>query len=150
MEQPKAAVLIVHGLAEHLGRYAYVVEKLNSFGYSVYRFDNRGHGKSGGEKGFLENFHDFLDDADKAVEWAKKDHPDLPLFMLGHSWAAILRPVMALNIRETKGNLFRSGSDRLPLFESLRTIDFGSTAARNYAEFAGRSHLPRSTGGTEL
>ncbi|MDY0094109.1 MAG: alpha/beta hydrolase [Candidatus Vecturithrix sp.] len=126
VEQPKAAVLIVHGLAEHLGRYAYVVEKLNSFGYSVYRFDNRGHGKSGGEKGFLENFHDFLDDADKAVEWAKKDHPDLPLFMLGHSMGGYIAAGYGVKYPgKLRGQIFSGPAVIvLPLFESLRTIDF--------------------------
>jgi lysophospholipase len=50
VEKPKAIVIIVHGLCEHCGRYDYVVSKLNSPGYSVYRFDNRGHGKSEGER----------------------------------------------------------------------------------------------------
>ena len=50
VEDPKAIIVIVHGLAEHLGRYDYVVSKLNDWGYSVYRFDNQGHGKSEGKE----------------------------------------------------------------------------------------------------
>ncbi len=49
----RAVILIVHGVAEHLGRYDYLTDKLNSFGYTVYRYDQRGHGKSGGERGFF-------------------------------------------------------------------------------------------------
>jgi acylglycerol lipase len=44
VKSPKAAVIIVHGICEHTWRYEYVVSRLNNFGYSVYRFDNRGHG----------------------------------------------------------------------------------------------------------
>ena len=52
VEDSKAVIVIVHGLAEHLGRYDYVAEKLNDWGYSVYRFDNQGHGKSEGKRTF--------------------------------------------------------------------------------------------------
>ncbi|GAK61170.1 PldB protein [Candidatus Vecturithrix granuli] len=126
VEQPQAAVLIVHGLAEHLGRYEYVVEKLNSFGYSVYRFDHRGHGKSGGEKGYLDNFHDFLDDTDKAVAWAKIDQPDLPLFMLGHSMGGYIAAGYGVKYPgKLAGQIFSGPAVIvLPIFESLRTIDF--------------------------
>ena len=50
VENPKAVVIIVHGLCEHCGRYDYVTERLNAAGYSVYRFDHRGHGRSEGKK----------------------------------------------------------------------------------------------------
>ena len=126
VEQPKAAVLIVHGLAEHQGRYEYVVEKLNSFGYCVYRFDNRGHGKSGGERGYLDNFQDFLDDTDKAVEWAKKDHPELPLFMLGHSMGGYITGGYGVKYPgKLAGQIFSGPAVIvLPIFEDLRKIDF--------------------------
>ncbi len=41
---PKAVLLIVHGLAEHFGRYASVADHFVSGGYAVYGFDQRGHG----------------------------------------------------------------------------------------------------------
>ena len=47
---PKAAVIIVHGLCEHLGRYEYLTERLNEQNLMVYRFDHRGHGKSEGKE----------------------------------------------------------------------------------------------------
>ncbi len=126
VEQPKAAILIVHGLAEHLGRYDYVVEKLNSYGYSVYRFDNRGHGKSDGEKGYLDDFQAFLDDTDKVVEWAKQDNPDLPLFMLGHSMGGYITGGYGVKYPgKLAGQIFSGAAVTvLPIFENLRTVDF--------------------------
>lgn len=47
---PKAAVIIVHGLCEHLGRYEYLTERLCERNLMVYRFDHRGHGKSEGKE----------------------------------------------------------------------------------------------------
>ena len=45
IENPRGIVVIVHGLCEHCGRYDYVTERLNTAGYSIYRFDHRGHGR---------------------------------------------------------------------------------------------------------
>ncbi len=86
----RAIVVIVHGLCEHLGRYDYVTQKFNDKGLGVYRFDNRGHGKSGGERGYVENFQNFFDDADKAVDLVLAEHEDLPVFMLGHSMGGFI------------------------------------------------------------
>jgi lysophospholipase len=85
MDTPRAVVLIVHGLAEHLGRYDCVTERLNDFGYSVYRYDQRGHGRSDGEKGFFPRYDTLADDVNAMVEFARKENEGLPLFLLGHS-----------------------------------------------------------------
>jgi len=50
---PKGVIIIVHGLAEYCERYNYLVEMLNQNDISAYRYDMRGHGKSGGRKGGL-------------------------------------------------------------------------------------------------
>ena len=50
-EDPRAVVVIVHGLCEHCGRYDHLADRLNWEGFSVYRFDHRGHGRSGGNTG---------------------------------------------------------------------------------------------------
>jgi len=90
LEDMKGIVVIVHGLAEYLDRYDYVKDRLNSFGYGVYRFDNRGHGRSDGERGYIEDYNFFLDDADTIVELAKKENPDIPIFMMGHSMGGFI------------------------------------------------------------
>ena len=46
-ETPKAAVLIVHGLGEHSGRYQNYVDYFVPRGYALYAADTRGHGRSG-------------------------------------------------------------------------------------------------------
>lgn len=84
-EHPKAAVVIVHGLCEHLGRYDYLTEKLYGRNFSVYRFDHRGHGKSEGKRVFYNSFHELVGDVNAAVEAARKENPALPVFLIGHS-----------------------------------------------------------------
>lgn len=84
-ENVKAVVIVVHGLCEHLGRYEYLTEKLNAHDFSVYRFDHRGHGKSDGERAYLEDFNCLVDDTDFIVEQAKTENAGLPIFLVGHS-----------------------------------------------------------------
>lgn len=84
-EHPKAVVVIVHGLCEHYGRYAYLTEKLMDAGYAVVRFDHRGHGRSMGKKVWYDNREQIVADTDLFVEEARAHFPDLPLFMIGHS-----------------------------------------------------------------
>lgn len=124
-ENPRAMVVIVHGLAEHGGRYDYVVQKLNEFGYGVYRFDNRGHGRSGGKRGYLDDFRKFIDDADLFVEQAAAEHPQVPRFMLGHSMGAFITAGYGVKYPgKLKGQIF-SGvvATELPLFDPLKEMD---------------------------
>ena len=81
----KAAVVIVHGLAEYSGRYDYVAEKFHNAGFSTYRFDHRGHGKSEGERGYYKDYEDMLEDVNVVVDKAIEENPDKPVFLLGHS-----------------------------------------------------------------
>ena len=73
---PKANVVIVHGICEHLDRYDYLVEKLNSQGFNVYRYDARGHGRSEGNRGDLEKYEEYLLDLDKYIDSVKVEYPD--------------------------------------------------------------------------
>lgn len=84
-EGRKAVIVIVHGLCEHLGRYEYVTEKLCGNGFGVYRFDHRGHGRSEGTRVFYSNFNEIVDDVNHFVELARKENPDVPVFLMGHS-----------------------------------------------------------------
>ena len=90
VENPKAAVIFVHGICEHLGRYEYIKDKFNEAGYNVYRYDARGHGKSDGKKGYLESFDDYLDDLDLLVEMVKKENKKLKLILVGHSMGGLV------------------------------------------------------------
>ena len=90
VNDPKAVIIIVHGLNEHQGRHDYLAGRLNGEGFSVYRFDNRGHGRSDGTQSYIEDFNTYLDDADTVYELAKNENPELPIFMLGHSMGGFI------------------------------------------------------------
>jgi len=83
--KPRAALMLVHGLAEHAGRYQHVVEAFLAQGYVVYGHDHRGFGKSGGPRGHWEHFEDVLRDMDMVVKRIQAEHPGLPFGMFAHS-----------------------------------------------------------------
>jgi len=87
---PKAAVVFVHGICEHLGRYSYIKDKFIDAGYDVYRYDARGHGKSEGKRGYLESFDDYLDDLDIFVEMVKNNNKGLKIILIGHSMGGLV------------------------------------------------------------
>lgn len=84
VDSPKAVILISHGLAEHCHRYDYIANKLNTFGYSVYRYDQRGHGFSDGKRGYLADVNSLFDDANTMIELIKNENPKSPIFIIGH------------------------------------------------------------------
>jgi alpha-beta hydrolase superfamily lysophospholipase len=90
-DAPKAVVQIVHGLAEHAGRYARLAASLNAAGYSVYASDLRGHGRTAenaGDLGFFaatDGWRKCLNDLWLVNRFAARENPGLPIILLGHS-----------------------------------------------------------------
>ena len=82
---PTAAVLIIHGYAEHSGRYDWTARQLVTRGYAVFAFDLRGHGRSDGDRVFIRSMNEYLDDVDAAFDRVREQAPGLPVFLLGHS-----------------------------------------------------------------
>jgi alpha-beta hydrolase superfamily lysophospholipase len=102
----KAIVVIVHGVCEHNERYDYITSALNNAGFSVVRFDLRGHGKSGGERGYAASYHEFSDDLNEIISVTGKDFPDIPVFVLGHSMGAFISALYEILYPDrTKGQI---------------------------------------------
>lgn len=85
VDNPKATIVLVHGLCENLTRYDDFVKILNENGYNVYRFDHRGHGRSEGKRGYAKSFKNFINDTDLFVEMSIKEYPNVKHFLMGHS-----------------------------------------------------------------
>ncbi len=99
--ESKAAVLFIHGLAEHAKRYTRVAEALCNEGYICYANDQRGHGRTAGDlteatlkgnAGVLgpNGWRGVVNDVHELSKIIKKECPNLPLFLIGHSWGAFL------------------------------------------------------------
>ncbi len=87
---PLAAVCLVHGIGEHVGRYAHVVAALNQAGFAVVGLDLRGHGRSDGPRGFTPSFDAYLDDMDLLLGEARSRYPGAPVVLFGHSLGGLL------------------------------------------------------------
>lgn len=107
--QPKAAVVIAHGLGEHGGRYAQVAQVLVDAGCAVYAIDHRGHGKSDGVRAFVDKFANAVADMDHLIDHAKRSHPGKPLFLLGHSMGGALSLNYAIQHGNKLSGLILSG-----------------------------------------
>lgn len=82
---PVAAVLIIHGLGEHIARYDRLAARFNERQISVWGFDHRGHGQSPGKRGHIATMGDFYSDIDTALQYLRSEHPGLPLILYGQS-----------------------------------------------------------------
>ena len=84
-ENAAGALVIVHGFAEHCIRYGHVAEVLNKIGFSVYSYDQRGHGESPGKRAYMERLEYFTEDLGVFVGRVRERIGDTPLFLMGHS-----------------------------------------------------------------
>lgn len=94
--EPRAVLLIVHGLAEHSGRYMNVVNTFVPKGYAVYGLDHSGHGKSGGKRVYVERFEDFSETLKIYFDMVCNWQPEKPIFLVGHSMGGLISSIYLL------------------------------------------------------
>lgn len=92
----RGVVNLAHGMAEHAARYARFAAAANARGLAVYAEDHRGHGETARTEDELGHFADergwalVLDDLHRVTETARREHPDAPLVLFGHSMGSFL------------------------------------------------------------
>ncbi|MCB0418127.1 MAG: lysophospholipase [Bdellovibrionales bacterium] len=134
---PRGAVLVIHGLSEHSGRHLNTVEFLNSQGLNVLRFDLRGAGKSGGRRQYVDQFSDYVDDANSAFNALARDNPKLPLVVFGHSLGgAIAIRLAALRSASFRALVLSAPAYRLGSGMSPIVITVGKALSRLFPTFA--------------
>lgn len=92
----RGAVVLLHGLAEHSGRYAELVARLVARGLAVYALDHRGHGRSAGPRANVGRFDWLVADAARRIATARAEQPGRPLVLLGHSMGGAIALATAL------------------------------------------------------
>ncbi|MBJ9617527.1 lysophospholipase [Burkholderia multivorans] len=98
---PRATVALLHGLAEHAGRYAPLAARLNAAGIDLLAIDLRGHGRSPGKRAWVARFDEYLDDADALV--AEAARAPTPLFLMGHSMGGAIAALYAIERAPARG-----------------------------------------------
>jgi alpha-beta hydrolase superfamily lysophospholipase len=87
---PNAALLFVHGMGSHSGRYMNIVDQFVPRGVAVFGHDHIGHGKSGGERGMVRRFEDFTDALAVHSGMVRARLEGRPVFLFGHSMGGLI------------------------------------------------------------
>jgi alpha-beta hydrolase superfamily lysophospholipase len=93
----RSAIVLVHGLAEHSGRYEHVGRGLAARGHRVRATDLRGFGESGGRRAWVDGWEDYLDDLSDDITAARQ--LGLPVVLLGHSLGGLIATSYAISDR---------------------------------------------------
>ncbi|HXC49533.1 MAG TPA: lysophospholipase [Candidatus Limnocylindrales bacterium] len=115
---PRAALVLAHGMSEHSGRYDPLGRFLAAGGVAVHALDHRGHGRSGGEMGTVEEFSYFLDDLSTFHSLVRAEHPAGPLVLLGHSMGGLIATAYVLERKPQPDLLILSGPAIVPILEA--------------------------------
>ena len=107
---PIAVLIVVHGIAEHSGRYSNLVNYFVPKGYAVYSFDLRGHGKSDGIRSYIEHFSYYLDDLKIFYDKVKEENKNSKVFLIGHSMGSTIAVAYALEHQKELNGLIVSGT----------------------------------------
>ncbi len=119
--RPSGIVLLLHGYAEHSGRYEWVMERLAEAGLAVYAPDHRGFGRSArpGILADLESLEAVIADIAALAAVARRVLPEAPMFLLGHSMGGMLALLFALRHPEGVAGLVTTGAEvEIPEFVS--------------------------------
>jgi len=120
--EPERALILVHGFAEHAGRYEEMATHFAARGFAVHAYDQAGHGRTSGPRGHVDRFERLLDDLAVFVEQVRAEHPGLPVVLAGHSMGGLVTAATAA---------FRHPNvDRIVLSGALLDLDANASAGR--------------------
>jgi alpha-beta hydrolase superfamily lysophospholipase len=120
-----ANLVVIHGYAEHSGRYESVGGALAERGFAVWSTDLRGHGRSGGERASVEDVSHLVSDARFALDEARSSRARAPLFILGHSMGGLVATTLSLDAAPIPAGLVLSGAavGETPGIEAMLDLD---------------------------
>ncbi|HYD97302.1 MAG TPA: alpha/beta fold hydrolase [Noviherbaspirillum sp.] len=93
--QPRAVILAIHGGMAHAGDYVTPALWFREHGIATVSYDMCGHDRK--KRVDIPGFHNFLDDGELFLQWAKASYPGLPVFVMGHSMGALIATHLGLH-----------------------------------------------------
>lgn len=137
-EPARGVVVICHGVNSHSGYYLWVADRLVASGLAVYALDLHGRGHSDGERFYLEQMVDYVNDVDVVVKLAKSREPGLPLYLLGHSAGGVVSCTYTLDHgRELSGLICESFAFQ------VAAPDFALAVVKGLSHLAPHAHVLR-------
>ncbi len=120
-------LVIQHGFGEHSGRYQNLIAALENENTAVYALDARGHGKTPGKRGHVDDFNSYAEDLAILVAKARAENPSVPMILLGHSMGGLIATLAVLRsevAKELKGLIVSSGAFK-PALDAMQAIKKG-------------------------
>jgi acylglycerol lipase len=107
--ESRGAIILLHGYSEHSARYDDIISFFTENGFSVYFFDQRGHGRSEGVRGDVLRFMDYVRDLSTFVDYVREQEPGKKLFVIAHSTGACASVLYASLNRGSIDGLITTG-----------------------------------------
>lgn len=144
--QTRAVLGIVHGLGSHSGRFEKVASQLVPFGYSVYGFDLRGHGRSPGQRGYINRWDEYRDDFGQFWKLMVAQNSVAPCFVMGHSLGAIVVLDYALTYPGTVPGIIAMAPALKPIGVPPVRLMLGKLLSLVWPRFSLDTGIPQNAG----
>jgi alpha-beta hydrolase superfamily lysophospholipase len=132
----RGVVMIVPGFNAHSGYYGWAAEQLVAIGLATYAVDLRGRGESDGERFYVEDLNDYVNDVEKLAAVIKSREPGLPVFLFGHSAGGVVSCCYTLDHQsELKGLICEDFAFQVP------APDFALAVLKGLSHVAPHAHV---------
>jgi alpha-beta hydrolase superfamily lysophospholipase len=132
----RGVVMIVPGFNSHSGYYGWAANQLVAIGLAAYAVDLRGRGQSDGERFYLEDMKEYVNDVEKLAAVIKSREPSLPVFLLGHSAGGVVSCCYTLDHQsELKGLICEDFAFQVP------APDFALAVLKGLSHVAPHAHV---------
>jgi acylglycerol lipase len=144
---PKATLVLVHGIGDHSGRFQNYVDYFVPRHYRLAGFDLRGHGRSGGRRGHVNRFDQYLADLEQWTTRVRSLSPNTKLFFLGHSLGSLIVLKYGLDHPDELSGVIVTGT---ALQDALAIPGWLRTAASLFSRVLPALHLNNGVLTTQL
>ncbi|MEK6624719.1 MAG: alpha/beta fold hydrolase [Bdellovibrionota bacterium] len=82
-------IVATHGIGEHQERHQYLSDIFGQY-FNVFRYDLRGHGRSGGPRGDISSFGQYMEDLNELIQFLHREYRMKRYVLFGHSMGALI------------------------------------------------------------
>ncbi|MEZ4333876.1 MAG: alpha/beta hydrolase [Myxococcota bacterium] len=111
---PVRVMILVHGFAEHAGRYEEMATFFARRGFAVHAYDQAGHGRTPGPRGHVDRFDRLLEELARFIGRVRHEHPGRPITLVGHSMGGLVVAATAAFLHPEVDRIVLSGALLVP------------------------------------